>query len=69
MQSITRYLEDTLKRKVNPAKSQVAPMSQCSFLGFTTKGKRIRWTDKALAQFKHRVKALTGRSWGSLSVN
>ena len=64
MQSITRYLEDTLKRKVNPAKSQVAPMSQCSFLGFTTKGKRIRWTDQALAQFKHRVKALTGRSWG-----
>jgi RNA-directed DNA polymerase len=64
MQSITRYLEHTLKLKVNPAKSQVAPMNECSFLGFTIKGKKIRWTDKALAQFKHRVKELTGRSWG-----
>ena len=64
MQSITRYLERTLKLKVNPAKSKVAPMSECSFLSFTIKGKKIRWTDKALAQFKHRVKELTGRSWG-----
>ena len=39
-------------------------MSECSFLSFTIKGKKIRWTDKALAQFKHRVKELTGRSWG-----
>jgi RNA-directed DNA polymerase len=64
MQSITRYLERTLKLTVNPAKSKVAPMSECSFLSFTIKGKKIRWTDKALAQFKHRVKELTGRSWG-----
>ena len=39
-------------------------MSECSFLGFTITGKKIRWTDKALANFKHRVKELTGRSWG-----
>ena len=39
-------------------------MSECSFLGFTVLGKKIRWTDKALATFKHWVKALTGRSWG-----
>ena len=39
-------------------------MSECSFLSFPIKGKKIRWTDKALAQFKHRVKELTGRSWG-----
>lgn len=64
MRSITRYLEQTLKLKVNPAKSQVAPMSECGFLGFTIKGKKIRWTDKALANFKHRVTELTGRSWG-----
>ncbi|MDP3927060.1 MAG: group II intron maturase-specific domain-containing protein, partial [Hydrogenophaga sp.] len=50
--------------KVNVAKSQVAPMSECAFLGFTIKGKKIRWTDKALADFKHRIKELTGRSWG-----
>lgn len=64
MASITRYLETTLKLKVNVAKSQVAPMSECAFLGFTIKSKKIRWTDKALADFKHRVKELTGRSWG-----
>ena len=64
MRSITRYLENTLKLKVNPAKSKVAPMSECSFLGFTIKGKKIRWTDKALAAFKQRVRELTGRSWG-----
>ncbi|MDD3381665.1 MAG: group II intron maturase-specific domain-containing protein [Rugosibacter sp.] len=39
-------------------------MSECAFLGFTIKGKKIRWTDKALADFKHRIKELTGRSWG-----
>lgn len=64
MRSITRYLETALKLKVNPAKSKVAPMSECSFLGFTIRGTKIRWTDKALANFKHRVRELTGRSWG-----
>lgn len=64
MLSITRYLETRLKLTVNPAKSRTAPMSECSFLGFTIKGNKIRWTDKALANFKHRVKQLTGRSWG-----
>jgi len=64
MASITRYLETTLKLKVNVAKSKLAPMSECAFLGFTIKGKKIRWTDKALADFKHRIKELTGRSWG-----
>jgi RNA-directed DNA polymerase len=64
MRSLTRYLKTALKLTVNPAKSKVAPMSECSFLGFTIKGKKIRWTDKALANFKHRVKELTGRSWG-----
>jgi RNA-directed DNA polymerase len=64
MRSLTRYLKTALKLTVNPAKSKVAPMSECSFLGFTIKGKKIRWTDKALANFKHRVRQLTGRSWG-----
>jgi len=64
MRSITRYLEHDLKLTVNPAKSKVAPMSECSFLGFTIVGKKIRWSDKSTAQFKHRVRELTGRSWG-----
>ena len=37
MRSITRYLESTLRLKVNLAKSKVALMSECSFLGFTIK--------------------------------
>ena len=64
MRSVTRYLETSLKLTVNPAKSKVASMSDCSFLGFTIRGNKIRWTDKALASFKHRVRELTGRSWG-----
>ncbi len=64
MRSITRYLTTSLKLTVNPAKSKVAPMSECSFLSFTIRGTKIRWTDKALAKFKQRVKELTGRSWG-----
>ena len=66
MRSITRYLETTLKLTVNLAKSRVAPMSECSFLGFTVLGKKMRWTDKALASFKRRVKELSGRSWGGI---
>ncbi len=64
MHNLTRYLETRLKLKVNPAKSKVAPMSDCRFLGFTLRGTKIRWSDKALANFKHRVRELTGRSWG-----
>jgi hypothetical protein len=33
MRSVTRYLEHDLKLTVNLAKSKVAPMSECSFLG------------------------------------
>lgn len=64
MQSLTQFLQSKLKLTVNPAKSQVAPMSQCSFLGFTLMGKKIRWAEKSLANFKHQVRQLTGRSWG-----
>nr|WP_051360375.1 hypothetical protein [Candidatus Symbiobacter mobilis] len=46
-------------------KSKVAPMSESAFLGFTIKGKKVRWTDKALADFKHRIKKLTARNWGN----
>jgi RNA-directed DNA polymerase len=64
MQSVTRYLETRLKLKVNSVKSKVAPISECGFLGFTIRGEKIRWLDKKLADFKHRVKKLTARSWG-----
>ena len=62
--SLTRYLGHTLKLTVNEAKSKVAPVRECAFLSFTFRGTKLRWTDAALEDFKHRVRTLTGRSWG-----
>jgi len=64
MASLTQFLKKVLRLEVNPAKSQVAPLNQCRFLGFTFRGKKIVWSDKSLAQFRRRVRELTGRSWG-----
>ena len=64
MRSITGYLHKRLKLTVNPAKSKVAPMSDCSFLSMTIRAGKVRWTDKAQARFKHRIKGLSDRSWG-----
>ena len=63
MASIKRFLERKLKLKVNEDKSHVASVDRISFLGFTFKGTKIRWSDKAFREFKRRVKLLTGRSW------
>ncbi|MCO6401593.1 MAG: group II intron reverse transcriptase/maturase, partial [Verrucomicrobia bacterium] len=64
MASLTRFLEKKLRLAVNPVKSKVAKLTQCRFLGFTFRGKKIVWSDKSEAHFKRRVKELTGRSWG-----
>jgi RNA-directed DNA polymerase len=64
MTSLTRFLTTRLRLNVNPVKSKVATFHQCCFLGFTFRRKKIVWSDKSLAQFKRRVKELTGRSWG-----
>ena len=50
--SIQRFLERRLKLKVNENKSSVAPTDQTTFLGFTFKGGKIRWSDKAFHEFK-----------------
>ena len=63
MAGVTRYLEK-LKVRVNPDKSKVVPVQESSFLGFTFKGKKLVATVKAVMTFKHRLKRLTGRSWG-----
>jgi RNA-directed DNA polymerase len=60
---VTAYLE-TLKLPINTEKSQVVSSKQLSFLGFIFKGKKIVWSPKSLANFKHRIRELTGRSWG-----
>lgn len=64
MASITRYLEQKLKLKVNQEKSKVAHTNEITFLGFAFSGAKIRWSDNAFARFKQRLKELTGRSWG-----
>jgi RNA-directed DNA polymerase len=61
--SLQRYLERTLKLHVNPDKSKVAPTDQITFPGFTFRGTKIRWSEKAFREFQRRVKLLTGRSW------
>ncbi len=63
MTSVSRFIEPKLKLKVNQAKSRVAKTDGTSFLGFIFKGTKIRWSDRAFAEFKRRVRELTGRSW------
>ena len=60
---VVAFLE-TLKLPINTEKSQVVPVRKLSFLGFVFKGKKIVWSPKALANFKHRIREITGRSWG-----
>ncbi|MGW8158432.1 MAG: reverse transcriptase domain-containing protein [Desulfoprunum sp.] len=62
--SITLFLEQKLKLKFNQEKSKVAHTNEITFLGFAFNGVSIRWSDKAFAKFKQRLKELTGRSWG-----
>ena len=64
LSSITRFVERTLKLKVNDQKSQVVPVKHCKFLGFSFHGKNLRVHPQAIAKFKYKVKRLTGRSWG-----
>jgi len=61
--SIERFLNRRLKLEINKDKSRVAKTDNTNFLGFTFKGVKIRWSDKAFQKFKWEVKRLTGRSW------
>jgi len=61
---LTAYLDRRLKLPVNEQKSQVAPIDECVFLGFTFRRGKRRWSAAAFADFKHRIRELTGRSWG-----
>ena len=62
--SVSRFLERTLKLTVNAAKSKVAPVQECRFLGFCIVRGGIRWTPETEREFKRRIRRLTGRSWG-----
>ena len=60
---VVDFLE-MLKLPINTEKSQVVPVRKLSFPGFVFKGKKIVWSPKSLANFKHRIREITGRSWG-----
>ena len=62
--NVTRYLKQMLRLSVNEAKSRVCTSNELEFLGFVFKRNKIVWSDKALHKFKHRIRQLTGRSWG-----
>lgn len=62
--SITRYLDRELKLPVNERKSRVCRTDEVVFLGFTFRGTKLRWSDTAFDDFRHRIRRLTGRSWG-----
>jgi RNA-directed DNA polymerase len=65
MASLTRFIEDTLKLVVNRAKSQTAPLNQCTFLGFQIGARgKVVWTTKTLKRFKQRVREITRRNRG-----
>jgi RNA-directed DNA polymerase len=61
--SITRYLTQVLRLKVNMLKSQVRRIERLEFLGFTFQGIRIIWSERAFSDFKHRLRGLTSRRW------
>jgi RNA-directed DNA polymerase len=63
-ESVTRYLRRKLKLTINETKSRVAPLADCGFLGFTVKQGHIRWTAKAEAEFKRRIRLITQRRRG-----
>ena len=64
MASVTRFLTSQLKLVVNEHKSRVVSTHECAYLGFTFRGKRLRWTDRAFEDFRYHLRRLTGRSWG-----
>jgi hypothetical protein len=65
MVKISRYLTQVLKLKVKREKSRVVKVEDLNYLGFTFRGIRIFASDAAMQAFKHRLRGLTSRSWGS----
>src|SRR5246500_5263295 len=67
MESISRFITQKLKLKVNEAKSAVARPQERKFLGFSfTAGPDIKRViaPKALDRFKRRIREITGRAKG-----
>ena len=69
MKSITGWIENRLKLKVNQTKSAVDHPSRRKFLGFSfyrsKEGVRVRVHPKSLERFKEKVRTITSRSNGT----
>ena len=63
LNSVTRYLENTLKLKVNGEKSKVVSASECPYLGYIigTAG-ALRVGKEKVAKFKERIREITRRN-------
>ena len=60
--SVTKFLWDTLKLKINTKKSAVAPAQRRKFLGYSFIGKknpRVRLANQTQERFKERVREIT----------
>ena len=64
MTDVVRFVENQLKLTVNAAKSRVAPLASCTFLGCRITRSKIRWSEEAVEEFREKVRRLTGRTWG-----
>jgi RNA-directed DNA polymerase len=67
MKSVTRFITEQLKLKVNEAKSAVARPQERKFLGFSfTEGPEVKRIipPKALERFKQRIREITRRAKG-----
>ncbi|MCP4764797.1 MAG: group II intron reverse transcriptase/maturase [Gammaproteobacteria bacterium] len=66
MQSLQRYIDDSLRLKVNTQKSAVDRPWKRTFLGFTfsKRGMKIKVSDKALMKLKATIKLLSRRTRG-----
>ncbi len=62
--SLTQFLQHPLKLEINETKSAVGPTNEGRFLRFTFHGTCIYWSPEAFQDFRHRLRQLTGRSWG-----
>jgi group II intron reverse transcriptase/maturase len=65
LESLTRFIEEKLKLKVNQEKSGVRHCTEVKFLGFTImQDGKIRVADKTIERLKMKVKELTRRNRG-----
>ena len=71
MESVARFIRDSLRLTVNARKSAVDRPWKRKFLGFTVSkiGVKLKVADKAIDKLKHRVRQLTRRTRGHRIVD